>query len=70
MSSLRRKNKGDENDQSGANGPYVEVDPWKSSYDYVHKKEHGNEYSSHLFMRDMSTQSFLLALGKNPEAAK
>jgi hypothetical protein len=64
MSSLRRKNKSDENDQSSANGPYVEVDPWKSRYDYVHKKEHGNEYSSHLLMRDMSTQSFLLALGK------
>ena len=70
MGSRRRKSKGgDENDHSSDNGPCVEVDPWKSSYDYVHKKEHGNEYSSHLLMRDMSTQSFLLAKGKNPKAA-
>jgi len=71
MGSLRRKGgKGGENDQSSANGSFAEVDPWKPGYDYVQKKEHGNEYSSHLLMRDMSTQSFLLALGKNPEAAR
>ena len=68
MSSLRRKGgKGGENDRASSNGAYVEVEPWKSGYDHVRKKEHGNEYSSHLLMRDMSTQSFLLALGKNPE---
>ena len=68
LGSLRRKGgKGGENDHASANGAYVEVEPWKSGYDYVQKKEHGNEYSSHLLMRDMSTQSFLLALGKNPE---
>mmetsp|Transcript_26115 Transcript_26115/g.57344 ORF Transcript_26115/g.57344 Transcript_26115/m.57344 type:complete len:845 (+) Transcript_26115:217-2751(+) len=67
LTNLRRKSI-NENDH-GNGVPYEETEPWDSGYDCV-KKEHGNEYSHHYLMRDMSTQSFLLALGKDPETSK
>lgn len=68
LTNFRRKSFS-ENDHDHFNVAYEEVEPWNSGYDYV-KKEHGNQYSHHYLMRDMSTQSFLLALGKDPKPGK